>query len=236
MTSDSAPRPQRDVRLLIAAVVMAAAVVVAVFTLGVERPPELPLLQASQDAPPAASIAWTSWAENEQCLYVAEPNGTYSAVRCGIEGELVAFNAEVTLELMGYGGGPGRTTNVTTIDRQSGEIVDTRATDQVLEYNDWQQASWVRDGDELVVRYNNRDVWRVSSRASYTVFMTRVSPDGEHIVVADSANRIILLTVAGDVPARVWVAPERARNRFGFNTVLWEGESLLADAQPPRVR
>jgi len=236
MPSDPGIAVNRDVRLLVAAIVIAATVLVAVFTFGVDRPPELAELAADQAALPAVPIAWSSWSDNQQCVFIAETDGSFREVRCGLDGELAVFDSEGPLQLFSYGGGSGGQFTLTSIDRVSGEIIATETTDRDIEYEYRQVPTWFRDDGELVLRYNNADVWRVKSRESYVVFAARVSPDGAHIVVTDSAGRIILVTVSGAEPARIWVTGDTTRNRFGANQVLWEGESILKEPQVARQR
>lgn len=68
MSSDTAGAPLRDVRLLIAAIVIAAAVMAGVFLFGVERPPELIQLAGDEASQPSVPIAWTSWSRDELCV------------------------------------------------------------------------------------------------------------------------------------------------------------------------
>jgi len=235
MSSDTADAPMRDVRLLIAAIVVAATVMAAVFLFGVERPPRLPELSSDQTGLPVAPIAWTSWSRDELCVYIAEVDGSWREVRCGVDGELVGFEAGGPLQLSQYGGGMSQQLTLLSIAPDTGEIVATQSTSKEVVYGDSSGLVWFRDGDELVVRYDNADVWRVESKSYYTIFAGRVSPDGQHIAVTDSAQRIVLLSVSGDAPARVWVPAGKARNRYGPNALLWEGESLLQEPRTPRV-
>lgn len=232
MSCETADTPRRDVRLLIAAIVVAAAVMAAVFLFGVERPPELAELAADQTGLPAAPIAWTSWTRDQLCVYIAEVDGSWREVRCGVDGELVGFETGGPLQLFQYGGGMSQQFTLLSIAPDTGEITATQPTNQEIVYDDASGLMWFRDGDELVIRYDNRDVWRVESRSSYTIFAGRVSPDGQHIAATDSAQRIILLSVSGEEPARVWVPAGQARNQYGPNALLWQGESLL---KAPRV-
>lgn len=229
MSTDSPSGPRRDIRLLVAAVVIATGFVVAVFTLGIDRPPELPLLAAGDEGSPSAAIAWTSWEPNGLCVYVAEPDATVREVTCGLDGELVGLVQDGPVQLLRYGGGMSRNEMLVTIDRETGEVLDSRATEQVLDYSAVVEPTWFRDGNELVVRHDNRDIWRVRSRDSYTVHAGRVSPDGAHIVLVDSARRIVVMPLNGTPSARVWVDADRSRSRTSPNIVLWEGESLLVD-------
>lgn len=232
MSSETAGTPLRDIRLLIAAIVAAAVVMAAVFLFGVERPPELTGLAADQTGLPTVPIAWTSWSRDDSCVFVAEVDGSWREVRCGVDGELVGFEAGGPLQLFQYGGQQG---TVLSIAQDTGEVIATQPSSQEVVYNDASGLVWFRDGDELVVRYDNQDVWRVESQASYTIYAGRVSPDRQHIALTDSAQRIVLLTVSGDVSARVWVPAGQAGNRYGPNVLLWEGESLLGAAQAPKA-
>ncbi|MEX2532941.1 MAG: hypothetical protein WD360_03155 [Nitriliruptoraceae bacterium] len=235
MSSDTAEMPQRDIKLLIAAIVVAAAVIAAVFLFGVERPPQLTELAADQTGLPAVPIAWTSWSRDELCVYIAEIDGSWREVRCGVDGELVGFETDGPLQLFQYGRGMSQQFTLLSIAPDTGEITATQSTNQEIVYDDPSGLMWFRDGDELVVRYDNTDVWRVESQSHYTIFAGRVSPDGQHIAMTDSAQRIVLLSVSGEQPARVWVPAGQARNQYGPNALLWEGESVLQEPQAPRV-
>lgn len=170
------------------------------------------------------------------CVYVAEVDGSWREVRCGLDGELVGFETGGPLTLFQYGSGMSGQFTLLSVATDTGEIIQTQPTDQEITYDGTPGLMWFRDGDELVVRYDNRDVWRVASRLSYTIYAARVSPDGQHIALTDSAQRIVLLSVSGDEPARIWVPAGQARNQYGPNAFLWEGESLLKAAPASRVR
>lgn len=170
------------------------------------------------------------------CVYVAEVDGSWREVRCGLDGELVGFQTGGPLTLFQYGSGMSGQFTLLSVATDTGEIIQTQPTDQEITYDGTPGLMWFRDGDELVVRYDNRDVWRVASQSSYTIYAARVSPDGQHIALTDSAQRIVLLSVSGDEPARIWVPAGQARNQYGPNAFLWEGESLLKAAPASRVR
>lgn len=236
MSFDTAETPLRDVRLLLAAVAVAAAVTAAVFLFGVERPPALTELAQDQTGLPLAPIAWMSWSGDEGCLSIGEVDGSWREVRCGVDGELVGFEVGGPLQLFQYGSGSSGQFSLLSIATDTGEITATQPTDKEIVYDATPGLMWFRDGDELVVRYEDRDVWRVKSRSSYTINAGRVSLDGQHIAVSDSAQRIVLLSVSGATPARVWVPARQARNQYGPAAFLWEGESILEESQEPRVR
>lgn len=227
MTSERGVTKTRDLRLLLVAAVLAVVVIVAVFTVGIDRPPQLPALSDEQVNAPQAPIAWSSWTENRMCLYIAETTGEVRTVTCDIEGELAGFDVNGPLTVLAWSGRPAPSQTVTTVDRDTGAVLDTRRTDQEFVYDGQREPTWFRDGNELVVRYENRDVWRIATRSSYTIFSGRVSPDGRQIILTDSVGRIIVLNATGDPTARVWVDYSQSRNRFWPNTVLWEGDSLL---------
>jgi hypothetical protein len=228
----AAPEPppapaSRDLRYLVAAAVLIVGVVGAVLLFGVQRPPKLDGVVPG-DAPEAtASLAWSAWSGNRDCVHVVGPSGEVRVVTCARDGfELVAWDDDGLVLLHWTGSGE----RLETIDPDTGEVVTTRtvrdlegAFDRELEFGDTALSSRWRDGILTVTQDGPDDVvlWAVEAPEAYRVERGIVAPDGNVIAGVDSTERLLLFDPTGELAPRVWHDDVPTWSRL-----VWEGTAL----------
>jgi hypothetical protein len=224
----------RDLRYLVAAAVLIVGVVVGVLLFGVQRPPSLDPVTSGQAPEPPASLAWSAWSGDRDCIQVVDPSGEAREVTCDRDGfELVAWDEEGLVLLHWTGSGQ----RLETVDPETGEVVATRTVRDVeatfereLEFGDTALYSRWRDGVLTVTEDAPGDpvLWAVEAPEAYRVERGIVAPGGGVIAGVDSAGRLLVFDAAGEVAPRVWHDEVPAWSRL-----VWEGTALpeLPDGQ-----
>lgn len=220
MTTGGAVARPSTARLaaLIAAGVLVVVIVVAVLLFGVQRPPALAGLE--DGPPPPAAVAWTESRRDETCLMIAWPDGRTTRPWCDPQGgEVVAWPAAGPVWVMRY----TATMQLLEVDPDTGEVLRSR-TETEPEFRDdglERAVTTYRDGEELVVSLNDRDVWRTPAPPSYDLRWTRMSPDGDWAVLADAAGRLLVVELDQQDAPRIWVEDVDL-----WGGVVWQGEAL----------
>jgi hypothetical protein len=222
------PAPaSRDLRYLVTAAVLVVGVVGAVLLFGVQRPPQLDTVTPGEAPEAPASLAWSAWSGDRDCVHVVDPNGQVREVTCAREGfELVAWDDEGLVLLQWTGSGE----RLETIDPATGELLATRsvrdiegAFDRELEFADTALYSRWRDGVLTVTRDGPDDVvlWAVEASEAYRVERGTAAPDGSVVAGVDATGRLLLFDAAGELAPRVWHDDVPTWSRL-----VWEGTAL----------
>ena len=203
---------------LVAAGALVVVVVVAVLLFGVQRPPTLEGFAAGP--PPPAAVAWTESRSNETCLNIAWPDGSTTRPWCDPQGgEVVAWPDQGPIWVMRY----GASMQLLEVDPDTGAVLQSRR-DSDPDFRRVQpqgELTSYRDGDELVVSFDEREVWRTAAPPNYDLRWTRVSPDGEWAVLADAARRLLVIELGQSAEPRVWVDGVDL-----WGGLVWQGEVL----------
>jgi hypothetical protein len=217
----------RDVRYLVATAVLIVGVVAAVLLFGVQRPPALDPVTSGQPPEPPASLAWSGWTEDGDCVRVVDPRGTTRELTCDHDGgELVAWDDEGLVLLTWSGSGQ----RLETLDPDTGELVSSRtvsdieaALDHEREFGDTALYSRWREGVLTVTEDSPGDtvLWAVEAPESYRVDRGVLAPDGRVVAGVDSAGRLLVFDAAGEEAPRLWHddLPE-------WGPLVWEGTPL----------
>jgi YD repeat-containing protein len=223
----------RDLRYVVVAAVLIVGVVVAVLLFGVQRPPALDPVTPGQAPEPTASLAWSGWDGDGDCVHVLDPSGEAHEVTCDRDGfELIAWDDDGLVLLRWTGSGQ----RLETIDPDTGEVVATRtvrdpeaAFEREGEFGDTTLYSRWRDGVVTVTEDAPGDpvLWSVDAPESYRVERGAAAPDGSVIAGVDTAGRLLLFDPAGEVAPRVW-----HDDLPDWGGLVWEGTPLpqLPDA------
>ncbi len=229
-TPTPAPGPERgSLAYLVGAVGLVVIVAVLVLVFGVVHPPELPSLDSAGVTPPT-SVAWTQWDDRDDCtaLAVARPNGSVDRLACEQDvGDAIAWTSQGIVTLGWAQSGPVLFTwNATT-----GEVVrrEAAADDYAPSFAS-SVSSFHRDG-ALVVTLDpgGREVWTVDAPSGYDVRAGALSPDGEWVVMTDSADRLLVVRVSGGSPA-VWTEDANT----SWMGPVWEGAALPDSEGDPK--
>lgn len=206
----------RSMPLLIAAAVLVVAVVAAVLVFGVKRPPPLPPVSDTSGPLPPVSVAWAGGDGDERCVHVARPDGTVTEIRCDAQGGEVLGWADDRLLLLD---GSGR---VAEIDPVTGTVMDVREAGGDGEPpgppTGRAVTSYFRDGD-LVVELEGTQLWRVAAPDDYDIRSSSVSPDGDFVVMTDTADRLLVMPADGSHPPHVWASEVQS-----WTVPVWEGQ------------
>jgi hypothetical protein len=217
----------RDVRYLVATAVLIIGVVAAVLLFGVQRPPALDPVTPGETPEPPASLAWSGWTEDGDCVRVVDPDGTSRELTCAHEGgELVAWDDEGLVLLTWTGSG----LRLETLDPQTGEAVATRPVrdqeatfERELDLGDQTVYSRWRDGELQVYEDALGDpvLWAVDAPETYRVERGATAPDASVVAGVDSAGRLLLFDADGKAAPRVWHDDLPA-----WGPLVWEGTPL----------
>lgn len=225
------PLAGRDVRYLVAAMVVIVGVVAAVLVFGVHRPPRLDPVEPGVAPEPPAALAWSAWSGDADCLHVLEPDGQARQVACQRDGfELLAWD-ETGIVLLQWSGAAER---LETIDPDTGAVLDSRTVrgaDAVLEpeldVGDTALSSRWRDGVLSVTDEgpNGTVLWAVEAPEVYRVERGTVAPDGSVLAGVDSAGRLLVFDPTGERPPRLWHDDVPTWGRL-----VWQGTALPGTA------
>lgn len=216
----------RSVPMLVAAVVLVAAAVVAASVFGGDRrlpfvggePPPVEALEADPTFTPPNSIAWTTGARGEPCLYVGDPSGEVRQIACNPDYER-AFGWTEDGILM-FEGGPEEE-SVVAIDPDTGERTPMRLERDPRPAPDVTLVTGRENGrlQVTVITIDERiTVWEVDAPDSYDIREAALSPDGTAVAMTDTAGRLLV------APADGSRAPLRWSEQVEDHTVLtWEG-------------
>lgn len=205
---------------LLVAAALVVGVVAAVLLFGVQRPPPLSSLAEAPDPAPSARVAWMDWTGSEACLHVAGTDGTVEQPWCSrAGGELLAWPDADRIELLSYDGRE----SVRTIDPTTGAVVDREPLRSGARLPEPEAAVWHehRDGALTVTLADEgSELWRVAATERYGITTSARSPDGDWVVMVDSAGRLLLAPADGRTAPRVW-----ATDAPTWSTVVWEGSA-----------
>lgn len=217
LTTDATPTGRRSRGLLVAAAVLVVAVVVLVAVFGVRRPPSLPSVAGESSGGPSTAVAWMAWEGGEGCVRVAHPSGAVTTPWCSTAGgEVVGFDGD---ELVVRTWETGE--RLRTIDLDEGRATGWLPARRDIAGEPVADAAWTeRDDGILTVRAvgSDRVLWRVEAHDEYTVDSSARSPDGDWILLVDSAGRLLVVPSDGSAPPRVW-----AEDVPAWPPPVWEG-------------
>jgi hypothetical protein len=208
-TSEDAPR--RPI-VLVAAAVVAVLTVVVVLVFGVVRPPEL----ATFDDPAFdGAMAVATW-EDDWCVQVVDGDGARELTCDRDGGELVAWTGD-GIEVLRW---LHDREELVTLDPATGDAVARRdVSDDPGDESWWVEPDidtvTVRDGT-LEVELDGEVLWRVETRDPYEVTSGWVGPDGDWVVLQDSADRLLLVPADGSAPPAVL-----AEDVSAYATLVW---------------
>jgi hypothetical protein len=206
---------------LIGAGVLIVVVVALVLVFGIARPPELATLADDPAPAPTAAVAWTAFDRDGSCLYVAEPDGTTESLRCDLEGGDIWGWDDDGIALLTY----GLTEDLQRIDPQTGETLERERLDGIDPSRPpltARVAGRNQDGTLTVIRHDSEDVvWEVDAPEGYTINDGALSPDGEWVVMVDSAERVLVVPADGSAEPRIW-----ADGANVWQAPVWEGTPM----------
>lgn len=211
---------QRSWPALLAAGVILVAVVAVVMVFGVARPPALPTIGEQPSPAPSASLAWSTWTEEGDCLQVIEPDGRDREVGCPGRGEELLAWDDDGMVLRSY----DDVMQIVWIDPVSGDERDRQDAPEDLRPSSAGNDVVARTEDgTLTVRLREDDtiLWEVDAHEGYRINQGVTSPDGRFVALVDEAGRLLVVPTDGQQPPRVWhedVSP--------WITPVWEGTPL----------
>ena len=210
MTTQAAPRVTQPAAL-VAAGVVATLVVALVLVFGVVRPPAVAPLD---DPSFTGSVAFLDW-RDESCIVVVRSDGAQEEVHCGdLGGELVGWS-DAGLHLRRWGASDRE---LVTVDPDTGAVEQRRDASGVgsTDPHGGRDRLETRHDDQLEVRVNGRVVWTVEADDRYEVRAAWPSPDGDRVVLQDSADRLLLVPADGSAPPVLWTEDVEP-----YATIVW---------------
>lgn len=229
MTEAKASTRGRGLLWLLAAAALVVAVIAGVLVFGVERPP--PLDAVAPDAPhaPPDRIAWWTWDNGRDCLYVADTDGSVREVTCiDVTGMLVGWTQEGIL----LQEEPGLAQVMLAIDPDTGERTVLERTVTPDPERAPQPVTAREDGRLILsvdhtppepmepdeTRLGRTVLWDVEAPQGYDIVRTVPSPDGTAMAIHDNADRLLVVPADGSAEPLLWHpdVPSRA-------DLVWEG-------------
>lgn len=220
-----------------AVTVAVAAVIAVVFALAVaftpfENPPSFPSLRTSPDPAVTGTVAFVRTGHDKVCIVLATASGAGErTLRCDdafANGE-VSWNAAGHVVATAYGPSGGRATE---IDPATGTVVSTTTAGAPGKpsFGGIRRAS---DGAELVLAETKRGTWRVAvdpisgdtrtvltidGPEDYMLMQGAWSPDGRHVVIHDSEDRLIVVAIEQTSPSPRVLATDAGAPAWGSFT------------------
>jgi len=229
MTAPRSSTRRRDPVWLLAAAVLAVAVTAGVLIFGVDRPPQVEPVTADAPHTPPARIAWWTFTNGRDCLYVGDTDGSVREVTCiDVTGQLVGWTQEGILMQEE----PGHAQAMLAIDPDTGERTVLERTVEP-DYEPDPPAVTEREDGRLILsvdhtppepmepaetRLGRTVLWDVEAPQGYDIGRTVPSPDGTAIAFHDNADRLLVVPADGSAEPLLWHPdiPSRAG-------LTWEG-------------
>ena len=205
--------------LLVAAAVVVIAVVAAVLVFGVQSPPQVPSLGATQQPSPQAAVAWLAHDGAETCVRIAWPDGSETRPWCDDAGGEVVGWGTAGISVSDYSGPAARRL---VIDPRTGEVLEVRVDPSFRPHTPSDSTvGTYREGGEQVVMLEDRELWRVEAPETYDVRSSSVSPDGRWVAMVDEAERLLVVPSDGSAPPQLWAGEVST-----WGPLVWQGAGV----------
>jgi hypothetical protein len=222
MTTESSPNRRRMTVLVIGGALLAIAAITGILLIGVRSVPDFPTLAERPDPTIEGRFAVMTWPDPDggvpmgPCLEIIEADGAVRPFACADGGGTPEFewpawfgwDEDGHLLLATFS--PDRVITVKTVDVDSGETLsertvpsdtqppDTRTREDgaivgTEQHDDGTAVVWI---DEPGLE--RRTLLRVRGPDGYSFYSAAWSDQGDHVIVNDSEQRAIVMSVTGD--------------------------------------
>ncbi|MFA9446507.1 hypothetical protein [Egicoccus sp. AB-alg6-2] len=216
--ADLARVDTRSRRLLLLAASVVVVTVALVLVFGVQRPPALERVADVPSPTPPTEVAWTAWKDTGTCVHVARPDGGVDEPWCGTGSVEIDGFAEDAVVVRRWDGGR-RLVRVDLVTGAATETADDEDHDP-LPAGERDAIEVERLDGQLVVRNgaSGRELWRTRAPESYAIQASVRSPDGDWLLLVDTARRLLVVPADGSVAPRVW-----AEDVPAWRAPVWRG-------------